>query len=224
MASIFIGNYEREQDNFDILEDAAENVAHQKRRRYSDSDALHPRPIGRESKPEIYKVILLGLVFGLRHGEIDMLERSSFDFPRLRLVLHNTEFFHLKTVASEDVLDMEDEVAEELKEMMQFGNSRFFIESPRPPKPPGALRYYRCKPVFDEAMAWLRKIGIKSDKPLHMLRKEVGAEVASALGIYAAQGYLRHSHIATTAAIYADQKKRVTPGFGSVFKALPKAA
>lgn len=178
----------------------------------------------REKKPEVYKVILLGLVFGLRRGEIDKLERSAFDLPRLRLKVERTIYFRPKTTSSEDVLDIEEEVAEEIKALMAIGNSSFFVESPRLPKAPGALRTYRCQEVFDEALAWLRQQGITANKPLHNLRKEVGAEIATEQGIYAAQGYLRHSQISTTEAMYADQKKRVTPGFGSVFKQLPKAA
>jgi integrase len=179
----------------------------------------------REAKPEVYKVIILALIFGLRRGEIDLLERTSLDIKRLRIVIQGTEYFHPKNKSSEDELDMEEEVAEELKALMDSGNSRFFVESDQPPKALGAHRYYRCQAVFDKALAWLRGKGIKGNKPLHTLRKEVGAEIASEKGIYAAQGYLRHAQISTTEAIYADQKKRITPGFGNVFKKqLPKAA
>ena len=117
-------------------------------------------------------------------------------------------------------MDMEQEVADEISELLKIGSSKFFVESPREAKSPGALRTYRCQEVFDEAIEWLRGQGVRGNKPLHILRKEVGAEIASEKGIYAAKDYLRHSNIDTTATYYADQKNPVTPGFGSVFKRL----
>ena len=172
----------------------------------------------KENKPEAYKVVVLAGVFGLRRGEIDTLERARFDLKRFRLTVSRTEFFRGKTDASEDSLDMEQEVADEIGELLKIGSSKFFVESPREAKSPGALRTYRCQEVFDEVIEWLRGQGVRGNKPLHILRKEVGAEIASEKGIYAAKDYLRHSTIDTTATYYADQKNPVTPGFGSVFK------
>jgi hypothetical protein len=59
---------------------------------------------------------------------------------------------------------------------------------------------------------------VKAKKPLHELRKEVGARIATDYGIYAASRFLRHSDITTTARHYADQKDRVSVGFGKYLK------
>jgi integrase len=76
------------------------------------------------------------------------------------------------------------------------------------PKPWG--RQYRASRVFERLYAWLRKNGVTAQKPLHTLRKELGALITSEFGIYAASRVLRHSDVATTARHYADQKTRAT--------------
>jgi len=40
----------------------------------------------------------------------------------------------------------------------------------------------RCKPLFDQALAWLRKQGIQDTKALHSLRKEAGSLIFQATG------------------------------------------
>jgi len=49
---------------------------------------------------------------------------------------------------------------------------------------------------------------VKAQKPLHELRKELGALITTKYGIFAAKEVLRHSHISTTAKHYAEQKDR----------------
>jgi hypothetical protein len=49
---------------------------------------------------------------------------------------------------------------------------------------------------------------VKARKPLHELRKELGALVTAEHGIYAASRVLRHSNVATTAAHYSDLKTK----------------
>jgi hypothetical protein len=65
---------------------------------------------------------------------------------------------------------------------------------------------------------WLRKHGVKARKPLHELRKELGALVTAEHGIYAASRVLRHSNVATTAAHYTDLKTRPTIAVGAWLK------
>ena len=65
----------------------------------------------------------------------------------------------------------------------------------------------------------LRKHGISARKPLHELRKELGAALITAEhGIYAASRVLRHSNVATTAAHYTDLKTRPTIAVGAWLK------
>ena len=61
-------------------------------------------------------------------------------------------------------------------------------------------RNYRVQSVFDRVTDWLRKHGVTARKPLHELRKELGALITSEHGIYAASRVLRHADLATTAA------------------------
>ncbi|MEZ5300778.1 MAG: hypothetical protein R3F11_08995 [Verrucomicrobiales bacterium] len=64
--------------------------------------------------------------------------------------------------------------------------------------------------------------GVTARKPFHELRKELGAIIASEQGIYAAQRMLRHRHIGTTAAYYADRKLPITSGLGAFLNQTPE--
>ena len=75
---------------------------------------------------------------------------------------------------------------------------------------------YRCEAVYTPLYEWLRKQGVTAQKALHELRKEAGALVAQAGGIYAASRLLRHSDIRVTADFYADKKERITTGLGAM--------
>ena len=90
----------------------------------------------------------------------------------------------------------------------------FVIESTRKPKHETSRVNYRCEPHFETLYSWLRKQGITARKPLHELRKELGAILASTQGIFAAQSVLRHAQISTTAAYYTNKKKRISAGLG----------
>ena len=108
---------------------------------------------------------------------------------------------------------------------MPASKSAFIISSDRPPRNdsrPG--RTYRCDPVFDRLSQWLRSKGVKANKPLHELRKEIGALIATEHGIYAASRFLRHSDITTTARHYADHKARISVGLGKLLDTGIKAA
>jgi hypothetical protein len=91
----------------------------------------------------------------------------------------------------------------------------FVIESARVPRHCASRTNYRCTKHFDALYQWLREHGVTARKPLHELRKELGALLATEHGIFAAQSVLRHAQISTTAAFYADKKRRITAGLGS---------
>jgi hypothetical protein len=65
---------------------------------------------------------------------------------------------------------------------------------------------------------------VTANKPLHELRKEIGALVATQHGIYAASRFLRHSDITTTARHYAEHKARISVGLGKLLEAEIKPA
>ena len=170
--------------------------------------------------PEAYKAFLLGLFAGLRKAEIDLLEWRMLDFASNVIRLEQTEWLHLKTIDSAADIAADSEVMDELRAMMPKPGeapvqwSQFVLVSNRPPRPESPRPYYRCEETFDRLNDWLRKKGITANKPLHELRKELGAMIATEHGIYAASRFLRHSDISTTARHYADQKTRITVGLG----------
>lgn len=186
------------------------------------------------AEPEVYKAFLLGLFAGMRKGEIDLAEWRMVDFENRVIKLEETEWLHLKTQDSAAEITADDEVFAELKELMarsagpfiisgeiKFtkrarGGKEFEVVRERQARNDSARAYYRCEPVFDRLNAWLRGKGIRANKPLHELRKEVGALVATQHGIYAASRFLRHSDITTTARHYADHKARISVGLGKL--------
>src|SRR5208282_2824833 len=103
------------------------------------------------------------------------------------------------------------------------GQSPFVIASDRPPRTNSERPYYRCDPVLDRLNVWLRSKGIAANKPLHELRREIGALIATEHGIYAASRFLRHSDITTTARHYADRKARISVGLGKYLNPAPLA-
>jgi integrase len=179
-----------------------------------------PRP----GDPEAYKAFLLGLFAGMRKGEIDLAEWRMVDFAHTVIRLEPTEWLHLKTHDSAAEITVDAEVIAELREFMPQATGPFIVECLRPPRNDSPRPYYRCAPVFRRLNAWLRKKGIASNKPLHELRKEVGALIATQHGIYAASRYLRHSDITTTARHYADQKARINVGLGKLLDTTIKPA
>jgi integrase len=181
------------------------------------------------SEPEIYKAFLLGLFAGMRKGEIDLAEWRMVDWQNHVIRLEETEWLHLKTQDSAGEITIDAEVINELRAFMPASQSPFIIDSAvtrkfgekkwtrvRPARNDSARAYYRCKPVFDRLNEWLRSKGVKANKPLHEMRKEIGALVATAHGIYAASQFLRHGDITTTARHYAQHKARISVGLGKL--------
>lgn len=146
------------------------------------------------------------------------------DWQNSAINLEETEWLHLKTKDSAGVITIDAEVLAELRELMPASKSAFIISSDRPPRNDSPRPYYRCDPVFDRLSQWLRSKGVKANKPLHELRKEIGALIATEHGIYAASRFLRHSDITTTARHYADHKARISVGLGKLLDTGIKAA
>jgi integrase len=187
--------------------------------------------VGLKSKdPESYKAFLLALFAGMRKAEIDSAEWGMLDFDAKVIHLEETEWLHLKTRDSAADITVDAEVIAELRALMPRPTdkpapwSQFILQSPRAPQPDSARAYYRCEATFDRLNTWLRGKGIRANKPLHELRKEVGAIIATEQGIYAASQFLRHSDITTTARHYADQKTRINVGLGKFLSTTIKPA
>lgn len=180
--------------------------------------------------PEAYKVFLLGLFAGMRKAEIDSAEWRMVDFADNVIHVEETEVLHLKTDDSDGKITVDPEAMAELRALMPAPTdkparwSQFILQGTRPPQPESLRPYYRCEETFDRLNAWLRGKGIRANKPLHELRKEVGAIIATEQGIYAASKFLRHSDITTTARHYADQKARINVGLGKFLDTTIKPA
>lgn len=173
---------------------------------------------------EAYKVFLLGLFAGMRRGEIDLAEWAMVDWKNSVIRLEETQWLHLKTHDSAGEISIDPEVATELRAFMRGSQSPFIIASDRPPRNDSGRAYYRCKPVLDRLNDWLRSKGVASNKPLHEMRKEIGALIATEHGIYAASRFLRHSDITTTARHYAQHKTRISVGLGKLLETEIKPA
>jgi integrase len=176
------------------------------------------------AEPEVYKAFLLGLFAGMRKGEIDLVEWRVVDWQNQVIRLEETEWLHLKTKDSAGEITIDSEVSAELREFMSASQSPFIITSDRPPRNDSPRIYYRCEPIFDRLNEWLRSKGVTANKPLHELRKEIGALIATQHGIYAASRFLRHSDITTTARHYADHKARISVGLGKLLETEIKPA
>ena len=180
------------------------------------------------SDPEAYKAFLLGLFAGMRKAEIDCAETRMLDFANNLIRLEVTEWLHLKTRESAADISVDPEVMAELRALLPrptakpAKGSQFILHSSHLPRPNALRPYYRCETTFDRLNVWLRGKGIRANKPLHELRKEVGAVIATEQGIYAASKFLRHSDITTTARHYADQKARINVGLGKFLDTTPK--
>jgi integrase len=116
------------------------------------------------------------------------------------------------------VVALDPEVVQELAALYRPDETGFVVDSPWRARADSLRRYYRCQPVFDRLIVWLKANGITSQKPLHELRKEVGALIATREGIYAASHFLGHSDITTTARHYAAMQRPVTAGIGALLE------
>jgi integrase len=140
----------------------------------------------------------------------------QIDFTESQLRIEATEFFHPKSEDSIGTVDLDPELLALLRGWRAKSATEFVIPSDRVPRHDRSRANYRCEPHFEKLYAWLRSQGIAARKPLHELRKELGAILASKEGIFAAQRVLRHAQISTTAAYYADKKQRISAGLGAL--------
>lgn len=169
-----------------------------------------------ELNGEPFKIFCLGLFCGLRKYEIDLLTWLQVDFDKGVIRIDRTEHFAPKSEDSVGEIDLDEEVIQLLRSWKANCMGSFVVESRRPPRQNTVRSYYRCEPHFKTLYTWLKQHGVTARKPLHELRKELGAILASKDGIFAAQSVLRHAQISTTAAYYTDKKKRITAGLGSL--------
>lgn len=174
-----------------------------------------------KSDPPAFLAMLLALSAGLRRGEVDSLSWGQVDFDRRLIRVEATEKGGLKTQDSRDEVPIDDHVAAILRGFFAKLRSK---DSRRSYVVPGTGgqgghkkwgRHYRADAVFTRLTDWLRAQGVTARKPLHELRKELGALVTAEHGIYAASRVLRHADVSTTARHYSDLKTRPVVNVGA---------
>lgn len=166
---------------------------------------------------EPFKVFCLGLLAGLRKREIDTLTWDQVKFDLAQVHICRTEFFEPKSKESEAKVDCDPELLALLRGWKAQSCGVFVVESKRKARYHKApVGYYRCEEHFRALYAWLANQGVKDQKPLHTLRKELGSVLANEQGIFAAQQVLRHAHIQTTARHYTDKRRSITAGLGAL--------
>ena len=127
-----------------------------------------------------------------------------------------------KTADSEGAVFVDAGLIAELQRYRDNENASLYVlASNRAPNPEAVRADYRAEATFYRLTGWLRAKGIATPKPLHDLRREFGSIIAATSDIYTASRQLRHSNIATTAAYYLDNRRRVAPAVGDMLN--PKA-
>ena len=128
-----------------------------------------------------------------------------------------TRYFEPKSKESEANVDIEKQLLELLRQWKEEATGEFVIESKgRARYHKTRWNYYRAEEHFRALYVWLEQQGIKDNKKLHTLRKELGSILANEQGIFAAQQVLRHAHIQTTSRHYADKRRSITAGLGAL--------
>jgi integrase len=168
--------------------------------------------------PEAFKAFLLAVMVGLRRKEIDLLEWHSFLWDTGVVRVQATQHFDAKTEDSLGDVAVDSEFLELFRGYRARASSAFVIESDAQPKSGVSYWHYRCQEVFDRLILWLRKNGVKANKPLHTLRKEFGSQICATHGVHAASRQLRHADIAITNMFYTDARKRALTGLGHLLR------
>ena len=168
-----------------------------------------------DSDPEAWKVILLALGAGLRRAEIDGLCWRQVKAEVGEICVANHAYFQAKTEDSQAAIFVDPGLITELCRFRTDPDSPV-IAPEIPFRQSNATQHYRGQEIFERVTSWLRAHGVKGDKPLHNLRKEFGSIICASADIYTASRQLRHSALATTAAFYADHRRRTTVAVGQM--------
>jgi hypothetical protein len=167
------------------------------------------------SRPEQYKIFLLGAMAGLRRSEIDVLPWTAFRWNEAVIRVETTEHYRPKSHNSEGDVRVDPEFMEVFRGFYARRKGDFVIESDSTPPPFDApYGVYRCQDHMRALLAWLRAKGVNSKTPLHSLRKEFGSLIHARYGILAASEQLRHGGIAVTARHYLENRQPSVLGLG----------
>jgi integrase len=169
-----------------------------------------------KARTEQFKILCLCLLCGLRKREADSLLWRQVDFSKKCITIETTEYFQPKSEDSHAAIDLDDHLLGLLQQWHDQAQGEFVIDSKNPPRYKSHRTNYRCQRDFESLNVWLKSHGVHARKPVHELRKELGAIIANEHGIFAAQNVLRHSDIRITSQYYADKKVPITSSLGGV--------
>lgn len=178
-------------------------------------DELEPAFALRE---QMWIGFLLTFCAGLRRKEADLLiwpqvRLEDRDGPKLELAL--TAYFAPKNRAHAKPVPLDPEVAAILRGYKARHLREEFVllgEKPRVRFHTGA----RCMATWNALAEWLRAHGVNDSKPIHALRKSIGAFMARKFGLHDAQRLLRHTTPAITSRYYSDAEAKQAPGIGGM--------
>lgn len=164
---------------------------------------------------ELWKILYMALVAGLRYSEIDQLKTEAVSVRLRKISIRLHEGFQPKNLASEGEVPISEEAKEVISVMLKHSENGWFLKANTSRR----FKNYRAGLSHDRLVTWLRAYKEEGrypfgdvSKPIHELRKEAGTLVNKNHGLAEAQNFLRHSSIATTASYYVGSKGDVTTG------------
>jgi integrase len=169
---------------------------------------------------EAFKALILFGFTAIRRKEADLLLWEQVDLANGTIDIRRTRYFEPKAESSIGKIHLSDAAVALLRGFRARDPKDEFVLKGFRPRPDRTYSCYRSEKTFLRLIEWLRSYTDEegnqpladTQKPLHTIRKEIGAMIASRVGIFAAQRFLRHAEIATTERYYSDQKAIVTAG------------
>jgi len=169
---------------------------------------------------EAFKALILFGFTAIRRKEADLLLWEQVNFERGFIDIRRTRYFEPKADSAIGRISLDGDAKAILKRFREEDpNSEFVLRGPGPRRD-SVHPAYRCQKTFRYLIKWLKAYETPEgelpfegvQKPLHEIRKEIGAILATNHGIFAAQRFLRHAEISTTERFYAAQKDQPTVG------------
>jgi integrase len=167
---------------------------------------------------EAFKAFVLMSFAGLRRSEADALRWDAVEAEGGFLRLKSTSDFAGKSEESLSDVYLDKEVLKLLIHYRAAARGEYVLESDGVSRPGATYAHYRAEETFSRLASWLRRHGVSSPKPLHVLRKEYGSVLAREHGILAASHGLRHSSISLTREHYVDDRSSAVTGLGHLVR------
>lgn len=171
------------------------------------------------TRTEAFKALVIFGFTGMRRKELDLLLWEQVNLREGHIDLRHTKYFRPKAESSVGRIPLAPDAVTVLQGFRARAPEDEFVMKGGKPNLKATYTHYRAAKSCDFLIKWLKEYDVDGEtplanvqKPLHELRKEVGAILTTRHGIYAAKTILRHSSIAVTSAFYSDQKEQVTVG------------